>query len=835
MTKFFYNNSCNLIYHHQNNEIENTHNPNYINEEIPPNLIQQLNENNIYDYEVDNLSSKPPLKQSEIFICPECKRECLINDNKYNIRIICDYCGFQSNYSPLDFEQSQYRNVIYINCDSCYKRISEDDCFYCLNSKLNLCQDCKYNYYQNFCHSIIPFTEKNSYCLEHGEKFNSYCHKCKKNCCMQCKIDDKKEAHIKEGFDLNAKKIKKNLENIIERYEAFKKKVNYDFLYVFNSLIPKEAILNFSRKLMNKIDIAFNLYYDIISSYGKIRSRKHLMNQKQFNMDCFNNDFIKIIEEKDSIKSIQYFIELCKEVTHTNSATLIYGVNENNLIDDNYFEMKIFGKEFAKQNKDNCRINYKKIKSKLKEYFKIKKEDLKDNRVSFQFEIIENSIKNFEYFCDGTNFVASPDIDKILVKERINNFKEAIPKFVNVEGNKEQLKINLEKIKYPQNIYYNHSNYRIMKIEEYSITPPINPIRNNICEATQNNTSACFDDEIDEREKQCGNQNFYDEINKEYDKVEAFEHESIKESNSKFSCSNYRKENYYTTKDFLIDESSITKDIKTIIEQTSYDDIENLEQDIKKNCRKSTPIILEKIELNYASKSKYYFGKIKNIITYIWNNFSFESIPNIFGEIWNDCKELFNNIKNEFLNLIKKEFSNFDSWYNVRYNPGNLIRKGNIQNETPITHNNNSIIMRNREVFEAKNISSKIKLVKEESPPFLIKEFIGNNTAPKIINIISVRCKYNLIELLNFIFLNILTSHNPKRMLFNHNGIKFHLCLISCNYGNKMVFISFLTNCVLLFYMKRQKCLIKLNFPYGYLFANNKFGIGINNNLIPLK
>jgi hypothetical protein len=34
--------------------------------------------------------------------------------------------------------------------------------------------------------------------------------------------------------------------------------------------------------------------------------------------------------------------------------------------------MKIFGKEFAKQNKDNCRINYKKIKSKLKEYFKIK-------------------------------------------------------------------------------------------------------------------------------------------------------------------------------------------------------------------------------------------------------------------------------------------------------------------------------------------------------------------------------------------------------------------------------------------------------------------------------
>ena len=96
--------------------------------------------------------------------------------------------------------------------------------------------------------------------------------------------------------------------------------------------------------------------------------------------------------------------------------------------------------------------------------------------------------------------------------------------------------------------------------------------------------------------------------------------------------------------------------------------------------------------------------------------------------------------------------------------------------------------MRNREVFEAKNISSKIKLVKEESPPFLIKEFIGNNTAPKIINIISVRCKYNLIELLNFIFLNILTSHNPKRMLFNHNEIKFHLCLISCNYGNKMVF-----------------------------------------------
>ena len=819
MTELFDPNNYRIpFYGQQNNLINNAYNPNCIKEQ------------NNKEY---NFINQKPIKHSDIFICPKCKckQECTIKVNKYNIRIICDDCGFQSNYISKDFDQSQYRDILYINCMFCNKYISEDDCFYSLNYKLNICQECKYNYYQNFDDLIIPYTDINSYCLEHRQKFISYCHRCNKNCCLQCQIEDKEEAHIKEGFELNIKKRKKELEKVKKIYKAFKEKVLNDFLYLYNSLLPKESIKIFVKKLMNNIDIPFNLYYDIISSYGKIRTRKHLMNQNQFNMDCFYNDFIKINEEKDSIKSIQYFIELCKEVTHTNSATLIYGVNEKNLIDGNYIEMKIFAKEFVEQNKDNCRINFKKVISKLKENFRFKKEDINVNKVTIQLEIKKNDIKDLDYFCDGANLIECPDIDKILVKKNINNFNEVI----HIQRNN-----------------------------------PINDSLLSLLTEYQYN-------EYSEKEKQNSNKDFIDNYNKYCEKEEEIKNVLIKEndSNSKFSSSNNQQKNLFSKRNITLQESSIPRDSKTSYKQNSNEEIKQLNEDIiikrqseilnlipenniavqessktkdyKASCEqnsndenkqlhedikmKNQRNILGKVESIYTSNKEYDFSKIEKIKTYFRNNFSFEAIYNFLVDIRNNCRELFNIYKTEFFNLIKREFSNLDSWYNVRYDPGINILKNENRNETPITDNNNAIIVRNKEIVEPINMNNNIK---EESPPFKIKELI-DNTVPRIININSVRCNYNSRELYKFIFWSIITNHNSGRILFTHNGIKFHLVLISCNYGNKIVYISFLTNCVLLFYLKRRKCLIKFNFPYGYLFANNKFIINKNNNLIPFK
>ena len=807
----------------------NYSNPNYI--QIPSNFYQQINgnNNNKIENEEYNFINQKPVKPSDEFICPKCKGESTIKRNKFNIRIICDRdcCGFQSNYSPKDFEQSQYRDIIFINCVLCKKSISEDDCFYSLNYNIDICQECKLYYLQNFDHLIIPYTDKNSYCLEHKQKFISYCHKCKKNCCLQCHIDDNEETHIKEGFELNIKKRKKELEKVKEIYEVFKEKVYNDFLYILNSLLPKESIKFFVKKLMNNIDISFNIYYDIISSYGKIRTRKHLMNQNQFNMDCFYNAFIKIIEEKDSIKSILYFIELCKEVTHTNSATLIYGVNENNLIDDNYIDMKIFGKEFAEQNKDKCRINFKKIKTKIKENFRFKKEDISGNKVPIQLEIQKNDIKDFEYFCEGANLIGSPDIDKILVKKIINNFNEVIQNYINVEENKDNPKTILEELKYPENIYY---DYREKKNDKNSVIQRDNPINDSVNKTTESSLTEYINNEVDKIEKQNSNKQFTDDFNKDCEKEEEREYVSIKPngSNSKFSFSNKRKENLNPENYIQVEVSSIVKDYKTSMEQNSNDEIEQLNEGIE---IKNQSIILKLIDMNYTP---YDFDKIEKIIADLRNHFCLKAIYNFFVDIWNNCRELFYNYKTEFLNLIKREFSNLDSWYNKGYDPGINILKNESKNETNAGNNSAIIIARKKEMVETINMNNSIKSVKEESPLFTIKELIAN-TAPRIININSVRCNYNSRELYKFIFLSIITNHNSGRILFTHNGIKFHLVLISCNYGNKIVYISFLTNCVLLFYLKRRKCLIKFNFPYGYLFANNKFIIKKYDNLIPFK
>ena len=81
--------------------------------------------------------------KSQTAICPQCKNNCQIKNNGFFIQSKCKFCH-EHNYSMKEFEQGQYRPIKQIKCeDNCKREGTEDNFFYCLKCKINLCSYCK--------------------------------------------------------------------------------------------------------------------------------------------------------------------------------------------------------------------------------------------------------------------------------------------------------------------------------------------------------------------------------------------------------------------------------------------------------------------------------------------------------------------------------------------------------------------------------------------------------------------------------------------------------------------------------------------------------------------
>ena len=105
-----------------------------------------------------------PLIKSETEICPDCKNECKITSNEYNLTSVCEF-GHESNYTPLEFDQSQFRILKKISCNTCVNWAYEDKSFYCLFCKNNLCAYCKNHHY----HDFTRFNNE-QYIIEYNQK-----------------------------------------------------------------------------------------------------------------------------------------------------------------------------------------------------------------------------------------------------------------------------------------------------------------------------------------------------------------------------------------------------------------------------------------------------------------------------------------------------------------------------------------------------------------------------------------------------------------------------------------------------------------------------------------
>ena len=79
-------------------------------------------------------------------------------------------------------------------------------------------------------------------------------------------------------------------------------------------------------------------------------------------------------------------------------------------------------------------------------------------------------------------------------------------------------------------------------------------------------------------------------------------------------------------------------------------------------------------------------------------------------------------------------------------------------------------------------------------------------------------------EFINTIIRLYITNHNSRFFNFDYSGIKYQMHLITAHHREKIVYILFLFDNVLLFYFKKDKDIRKLIFPYGYLCKNILYG-----------
>ena len=409
---------------------------------VYPKNESSLKQNNII------IPSNLILKESKHIICPRCKNMSEIDIN--NFKICIKNCINNHSMSGLfmnDFVNTQYFDESGVKCKYCNKienSLSEGG-----NDKENIlllctcgtivCKDCtskhikeNENDEKNKKHLTIDYKNKDYICLEHNTSYTGYCHKCKKNICDKCE-KDKHNKHRIDYFkkispkDVFIQKIKTMNEELISKVSKFNKElkeltdlINNISTNIQNDLkiflkITKNVIddYNFNRKNYQTIQNIKNIYNSISNTeiFEKIDlflKTTYSSNKVGYVFDMYNKMYLEtsnnfnIIEENkqkmseaqnDKNKKEEKKKETKKEKQENainNDAEsfmkLKYTPNLKKIKDN---KMKIFGKKFVENNKDNCVLIINDKENPLSEFYTLKKNDLKNTEIEIKLKQIK--------------------------------------------------------------------------------------------------------------------------------------------------------------------------------------------------------------------------------------------------------------------------------------------------------------------------------------------------------------------------------------------------------------------------------------------------------------
>ena len=333
------------------------------------------------------------IKSNEI-ICPVCFEDIKLKFEDYNI--ILYECKNYHDIDSLFDEFNSYQNIDLskIICQICKinnKANVHDNLFYkCNTCKLNLCPLCFSNH--DKIHDIVNYDQRNYNCEEHSKSYKSYCKDCKTNLCIDC-VEKNHEKHsildykkfISEKGDL-----KVFLKHLKEKNNKLKNQIN--------DMIEK------LKKLIENFDILYNISENVINNYNENK-----MNYEMFiNINnIINNDILKdinnIIEEKNIKTKFNKMIDIYEKMISGKSITITYKIY------DDMKETTIFGDEFVKHNKNNCRIIIDEKMYKLTSKFYTKNYNKKE--LTIKLKGIQN-ITDASYMFYRCASFTSPDMSR---------------------------------------------------------------------------------------------------------------------------------------------------------------------------------------------------------------------------------------------------------------------------------------------------------------------------------------------------------------------------------------------------------------------------------------
>ena len=354
---------------------------------------------------------EPVIIKSKDIICPKCKEPCRIAIENFKLKLFdCKNQHSTEGIKIMDFNKTQNINISKILCDQCKiknKGYSENNEFYiCLTCKQNLCILCKSRH--NSEHNIIKYDLKNYIYPKHNDTFIKYCEYCHLNICFSCDDDHAEHRTISlMKIKPDTKKIKEKLEEIQKEIE---KLINF-----------KKAITNYLNELDQEIKV-MNTYYEInchILKNYEIKNRNYQMLQNL--KEIYENDeileYLKNINERKNINdklsdilnlNFIFKSEDLKKVQIIYNPKIFFSFHEKNI--------KIFGNNFVKNNKNNCFLLINGKRNNLCEFLEIGGK-IRENE-ALKIKLIEtNPITNMSYMFDKSNSLQSLSMFKLDTRE----------------------------------------------------------------------------------------------------------------------------------------------------------------------------------------------------------------------------------------------------------------------------------------------------------------------------------------------------------------------------------------------------------------------------------
>ena len=380
-----------------------------INKESPEIKIEAIPKNKKPEKKEENIIEKNIKKN---IICPKCKRYILININDYKITLSqCDQGHYFPNLFLNKFYSTQNFDITMLSNDNSQDKDKEKNINYkydissaptpmsASNSLLKKKEENKINYYS-------------SKCLNHYEKFSSYCFDCNQNLCSECEMNhninrDSKFIHkiihfyqILSNNDEYVGKLKKEMEKFRNKLDKLKNELN--------------KLTNIINCVINNYEVYYKIYNDIVSNYDiETRNYHILKNITNIKLDEVFKDLDKINEEGHYFKKFEYTFEIYNKMNCLNEFLIKY-------LPNNSKKIRLFGTKFVTNNQNKCKIIFNNqindmydiymINNDLQKYIKSKNGILE---IKLRINKNENLTNMSHMFKDCTDLLFLPNISEL--------------------------------------------------------------------------------------------------------------------------------------------------------------------------------------------------------------------------------------------------------------------------------------------------------------------------------------------------------------------------------------------------------------------------------------